>query len=71
MAREAQAMKNVSMNVVGRKLVIEVDMDQNFGRSAGGTGKTNVIATSSGFSPIPGFDQTWLSLNVNTKNGVK
>lgn len=67
---EARELKNVAITMDGDDMVVRINMKQNFGRSGGGTGKTNVIATTSGFAPIPGFKDTWLSLNCNTKEGV-
>lgn len=55
-------MKNVTHRVEGSKLVIEVDLTQNFGPSA--SGKTNVIGSSGGFVKIDGTDGVSLSLNV-------
>ncbi len=45
-------MKNVSTRVEGTKLVIEVDLTQDFGESS--TGKSILVATTAGNKPVPG-----------------
>jgi hypothetical protein len=52
------------MDVKGKKLVIEVDLTKDFGRS--GTGKTIVIGTTHGFKNVGSNGvQAMVSLNVN------
>lgn len=43
-------MKNVSMKTQGTKLVIEVDLTKDFGRSK--TGKTIIVATTEGNAKV-------------------
>lgn len=57
--------ENVSYKVEGTKLIIEVDLSQNFGPSS--TGKTNRVASSGGFMAIDGMPGMSLSLNVAKK----
>jgi hypothetical protein len=57
--------KNVVLRVEGNKLIIEVDLTQNYGPSS--TGKTNVVATSGGFAKVANRDDVSFSLNVNAK----
>lgn len=58
-------MKNVEMTVKGNKLVITVDLTQDFGPSS--TGKTQVIATTAGTAKVPGHEDVIVGLNVNRK----
>lgn len=55
-------MKNVTMSMKKKILVIEVDTSQTFGASA--SGKTITVGTTGGFvaSPVEGIK---VSLNVN------
>jgi hypothetical protein len=55
-------MKNLTMQVVGDKLVIEVDLAQDVGPSK--SGKTILIATTEGNAPCPGRDDIKIGLNV-------
>lgn len=57
-------MKNVELKVEGNILTITVDLSKEQGRSA--SGKTMIIATSSGNKPIEGTDAT-IGLNVYRK----
>ena len=54
-------MKNVTMKVDGEKLIIEVDLAQDFGKSA--SGKTTIIASTCG-------NQALAALHDNIKVGV-
>lgn len=59
-------MQNVTAHVKdnGKKLVIEVDLTQDLGPSS--SGKTNIIATTSGFVSVP-VDGVSFGLNVVKK----
>jgi hypothetical protein len=62
-------MKNVSMQVNGNKLIIEVDLTKEFGPSS--SGKTIIIASTEGNVSIPvstpEFDGVKVGLNVYKK----
>lgn len=53
--------KNVKVTQKGRKLVIEIDLDQDHGPSQ--SGKTHVVATSDGLAYVEVDSQKW-SLNL-------
>ena len=55
-------MKNMAMQVVGNKLVIEVDLSQEAGPSK--SGKTILIATTEGNAACPGREDIKVGLNV-------
>lgn len=56
-------MKNVQAVVEGKKLVITVDLTQNFGKSA--SGKTRIVASTQGNVTIPGAPEGFkLGLNA-------
>lgn len=59
-------MKNVNMSVKDNKLLIEVDLSQNFGLS--GSGKSIVIASTEGNKSVPGTDDIKIGLNVYKPN---
>ena len=46
--------RNISYKVKGQKLTIEIDLAEDFGRSA--SGKTIVIASTQGNKPVEGAD---------------
>jgi len=54
--------KNVTMRVEGGKLIIEVEMDQDFGLSK--SGKTRIIASTEGNISAPGNEDVKIGLNV-------
>lgn len=54
-------MKNVKMTVTNNKLVIEIDLNQEFGLSS--SGKNVIVASTAGNVPIPGTDYK-VGLNV-------
>ncbi len=54
-------MDNLSMKREGNRLVIEVDLSREVGPSS--TGKTQIIATSHGNTPVPGAADTFIGLN--------
>jgi hypothetical protein len=58
--------KNVNMRVEGNKLIIEVEMDQDFGPSK--SGKTRIIASTEGNISVPGDDDVKIGLNVYRYN---
>lgn len=60
-------MKNVSMKVENDQLVIRVDMKANHGQSK--SGKTRIIATTSGNVPVPGTPAK-IGLNIYTPIGI-
>jgi hypothetical protein len=55
-------MQNVEFEVQGDQLVIMVDLSQELGVSA--SGKSVIIATTSGNVSVPGFEQVKVGLNV-------
>lgn len=55
-------MQNVSANVKGNVLTITVDLSQRMGPSK--TGKTIIVATTSGNAPVPGNAAIRFGLNV-------
>lgn len=57
-------MKNAELKVDGNKLTITVDLSKDHGPSK--SGKTIIIATSSGNKPIEGTDAV-IGLNIYTK----
>jgi hypothetical protein len=58
--------KNVNMRVEGKKLIIEVEMDQDFGPSK--SGKTRIIASTEGNISVPGDEEVKIGLNVYRYN---
>ena len=52
---------NIEARVEGRKLIIAIDLDQDFGLSP--IGKSTTIASSRGNAPIAGTDGGVLGLN--------
>ena len=57
-------MKNANIEVTGNILTITVDLSKELGRSK--SGKTMIIATSSGNKPIDGTDAI-IGLNIYKK----
>ena len=57
-------MKNVKLSVNGNTLTITVDLTQEFGPSS--SGKTIIIASTEGNSPLPGRTEV-VGLNVYRK----
>ena len=55
-------MKNAQMTVKGSKLIIEVDLDQEFGPSS--SGKSVTIASTEGAAGVPGREEVKVNLNV-------
>ena len=56
---------NISVAVKGNTLTLTIDLTKDFGKSK--TGKTNTVASSGGFKPVPEHDTISFSLNVNKK----
>ena len=52
---------NIAAHVEGRKLIIEIDLDQDFGSSS--SGKSITIASSRGNAPVNNTDGGVLGLN--------
>lgn len=61
-------MKGIIARVEGRKLILEVDLDQDFGPSS--TGKSNFVATTGGFAKIDVDPGVSFGLNVVRSNKV-
>jgi hypothetical protein len=55
-------MKNVEMNVEGDKLIITVDLAQEFGPSS--SGKSITIASTEGNVSVPEHEEIKIGLNV-------
>lgn len=63
-------MKGIKQEVKGNKLILEIDLDQNFGDSS--TGKSIVVATSGGHQKLEERPGISYSLNVNlSKRAMK
>lgn len=60
-------MQNVAMSVKGSKLTIEVDVSKRLGPSK--SGKTTLVATTSGNVEVPGAPGLRAGVNVYTKAG--
>jgi hypothetical protein len=63
-------MKNVQLNVEGNKLIIVVDLEQEFGPSS--SGKSITIASTEGNVSIPDREDIKIGLNIykpRPKNG--
>lgn len=58
-------MKNVKMVVEGNTLKIEVNLAESQGPSA--SGKTDIIATTSGNVAVPGREEVQIGLNIYKK----
>lgn len=58
-------MKNVDMTVDGDRLVITVDLSQEFGVSK--TGKSITIASTEGNVSVPGHEEIKIGVNVYRK----
>ncbi len=54
--------QNVQFEVQGSNLVIVVDLSQELGVS--GSGKSTIIATTSGNVGVPGYEDVKVGLNV-------
>lgn len=58
-------MKNVDIKIEKKKMIIEVDLSKEFGQSE--SGKTIIVATTSGSMDVPGFEGFKLGLNCYKK----
>ncbi|EJG06169.1 hypothetical protein Metli_0194 [Methanofollis liminatans DSM 4140] len=58
-------MKNVDMKVEGDRLVITVDLSQEFGASK--SGKSITIASTDGNVSVPGREEVKIGVNVYRK----
>ncbi len=55
-------MKNVEIKVEGNKLIIVVDLTQEFGLSS--SGKSMTIASTEGNVSVPGREEVKIGLNI-------
>lgn len=55
-------MKNIGMRVEDGKLILEIDLNQDFGPSK--SGKTNIIASTEGNQAVPDHEEIRFGLNV-------
>ena len=58
-------MKNIKQTLKGDLLTIEIDLSKSFGRSA--SGKTTIVATTSGNQPVEGREKVIIGINAYTK----
>lgn len=58
-------MQNIEMKVNGEELIIIIDLSKNFGSSK--SGKSTIIATTSGNISIPNHPDIHLGLNLYRK----
>ena len=59
--------KNVALSIDGNKLIVEIDLTKDFGKSK--SGKTTIIASSEGNASLPKpFEHIKLGLNVYKKD---
>ncbi|HUU01713.1 MAG TPA: hypothetical protein VM425_09750 [Myxococcota bacterium] len=56
-------MKNVEMQVSGRKLTITVDLGSEFGPSS--SGKNIIIASTEGNQSVPGQEEQGVKIGLN------
>jgi hypothetical protein len=56
------SMKNVEIKVDGNKLMLIVDLSQEFGLSA--SGKSITVASTEGNVSVPGYEEVKIGLNV-------
>ena len=57
--------QNITVEVKGDLLEIKIDLSKRLGRSK--SGKSTIIATTGGNTPIPGTDGAVLGLNLYTR----
>ena len=55
-------LKNIEMSVDGNKLIIMVDLDQEFGLSS--SGKSITVASTEGNVSVPGREEIKIGLNI-------
>jgi hypothetical protein len=58
-------MKNVSMEIKDKKLIVTVDLSKDFGPSS--SGKSRIVASTEGNADVPGHTGTKIGLNVYKK----
>ncbi len=56
-------MKNIEMKLEGSKLIIKVDLAQDFGPSS--SGKSIIIASTEGNQSIPGWEDKGVKIGLN------
>lgn len=57
--------KGISYSIEGSKLTMVIDLSKNYGKST--SGKSTIIATSSGNTPLDGMEGVKVGLNIYTK----
>jgi hypothetical protein len=57
-----RSLKNIEMSVDGNKLIIMVDLDQEFGLSS--SGKSITVASTEGNVSVPGREEIKIGLNI-------
>ena len=62
-------MKNIEMRVQENKLIIEVDLEKDYGPSK--SGKTNIVATTAGNVPVPEQDGVKIGINCYKSSSKK
>lgn len=60
---------NVKMTINGNKMIIEIDLDENFGVS--GSGKSIIIASTEGNQPVPSMKYRNVKIGLNVYKPVK
>ena len=55
-------MKNIAMRLEGNKLIITVDLTQQYGLS--GSGKSIIVASTDGNISVPGNEEVKVGVNV-------
>jgi hypothetical protein len=58
---QGDSVKNVTARVEGNKLVLEVDLSKDFGKSSTGA---SITVASTRFAPLEGHDGLWVNLGV-------
>ncbi len=56
------SLKNIEMSVEGNKLIIMVDLNQEFGLSS--SGKSITVASTEGNVSVPGREEVKIGLNI-------
>ncbi|GCE27369.1 hypothetical protein KDA_28530 [Dictyobacter alpinus] len=55
-------MKNIELKLDGNKLIIEVDLEQEYGPSS--SGKSITIASTEGNIAVPGREEVKMGINI-------
>lgn len=58
--------KNIEFKVEGKKLTLVIDLDKEQGLS--GSGKSTIVATTSGNVKLPGAEEVTLGINAYRRN---